>query len=108
VSSDLVLSLAPADDVSQDIRPHIDLQSVWPIKDSVKYTARYRADALERPAMRGMRANRSMSQNRIWTYDCFNTTLKGAGQRAGYQEDLSAHCFRCAFAHAVKGKVYQL
>jgi site-specific recombinase XerD len=53
--------------------------------------------------MRGMRADKSMSETCIWTYDCFNAALKGAGQRAGYQDNLSAYCFRRAFAHAVEG-----
>ncbi|KAF1363482.1 hypothetical protein EJ07DRAFT_152290 [Lizonia empirigonia] len=100
------LSLAFADNVFEDIGSYHDLPSIQPIEGSVKFTARYRADALERPIMRGMYPNKSMSQNRIWTYDCFNTALKGVGQRAGYQENLSAYCFRRAFAQAVKGKFH--
>jgi hypothetical protein len=98
------LALAFADDVFQDIRSYLDLNSIRPIEGSLKYTARYKADALQRPVMRGMRANRSMSQGRIWTYDCFNTALKGVGRRAGFQDNLSAYCFRRAFAQTVKGK----
>ena len=98
------LSLAFADGVFQDMESSNDLEAVKPILGNMLYRAKYRAEFLERPVMRGMRADKSLSETRIWTYDCFNSALKGVGQRAGYQENLSAYCFRRAFAHAVEGE----
>ena len=98
------LSLALADGVFQDLASLSDLETVQPIPGNLLYRAKYRPEVLERPVMRGMRADKSMSETRIWTYDCFNSALKGAGQRAGYQENLRAYCFRRAFAHAVEGE----
>ena len=99
------LSLAFADGVFQDMESSKDLETVKPIPGNSLYRAKYKPEVLERPVMRGMRADKSMSETRIWTYDCFNFALKVAGQRAGYQENLSAYCFRRAFAHAVEGKL---
>ena len=99
------LSLAFADGVFQDMECLNDLEAVQPIPGNLLYRAKYRPEVLERPVMRGMRADKSMSETRIWTYDCFNLALKGVGQRAGYQENLSAYCFRRAFAHAVEGEL---
>jgi hypothetical protein len=98
------LSLAFADGVFQDMESFNDLEAVKPIPGNLLYRAKYRLEFLERPVMRGMRADKSLSETRIWTYDGFNSALKGVGQRAGYQENLSAYCFRRAFAHAVEGE----
>lgn len=98
------LSLAFADGVFKGLESFNDLETVQPIPGNLLYRARYKSEIRELPIMRGMRADKSMSETRIWTYDCFNSALKSAGQRAGYQENLSAYCFRRAFAHAVEGK----
>ncbi|KAK1912689.1 hypothetical protein P3342_004625 [Pyrenophora teres f. teres] len=42
------------------------------------------------------------SDNEILTYNCFNNMLKGIGQRAGYEDRLSAYWFRRAYAKAVE------
>lgn len=99
------LSLAFADGVFQDLKSFHDLETAQPIAGNLLYRAKYRSEFLERPVMRGMQADKSMSETRMWTYNCFNLTLKGVGQRAGYQENLSAYCFRRAFAHAVEGEL---
>ena len=98
------LSLAFADGAFKELDSFNDLETVQPIPGNLLYRAKYKTEMLERPVMRGMRADKSMSDTRIWTYDCFNSALKSAGQRAGYQENLSAYCFRRAFAHAVEGE----
>lgn len=54
--------------------------------------------------MRNVRADRTISEEKIWSYDCFNLVLRGVGQRAGYKENLSTYCFRRAFAHAVQSR----
>ena len=56
--------------------------------------------------MRNVRADGTISEDKIWSYDCFNLALRGVGQRAGYKENLSAYCFRRAFAHAVQSKYF--
>lgn len=98
------LSLAFADNVFQDLSSHEDLAKARPPAGSFLFRARYNKDALDRPIMRNTRADGTLSADRIWTYDCFNTALRGVGQRAGYKENLSAYCFRRAFAHAVQSQ----
>jgi hypothetical protein len=98
------LSLAFADNVFQDLSSFEDLAKVRPPPGGSLYRARYKKDALDCPIMRNTCADGSLSSHRIWTYDCFNSALRGVGQRAGYKENLSAYCFRRAFAHAVQSK----
>lgn len=98
------LSLAFADGVFQDLSSYKDLSKAQPPLGSSLYRAKYKKDALDRPIMRNVCADGTVSENRIWTYDCFNSALRGVGQRAGYKENLSAYCFRRAFAHAVQSK----
>ncbi|XP_014557730.1 hypothetical protein COCVIDRAFT_36802 [Bipolaris victoriae FI3] len=76
------LSLAFADDVFQNLSSHEDLTKARPPAGSSLYRARYKKDALDRPIMRNTRADGTLFADRIWTYDCFNTALRGVGQRA--------------------------
>jgi hypothetical protein len=98
------LSLAFTDGAFKELESFKDLESVDPIPGNRLYRTKYQSEMLERPVMRGMRADKSMSDTRIWTYDCFNSAMKVAGRRAGYQENLSAYCSRRTFVHAVEGE----
>jgi hypothetical protein len=98
------LSLAFADDVFSDLDSYQQLAATKPRAGSSMYKARYKTAALELPVMRGMLADGAISTDRIWTYDCFRVALKGAGQRASYQENLSGYCFRRGFARSVESK----
>ena len=100
------LSLAFADGVFRDLSSYKDLSKVEPPPGSSLYRAKYTDGASERPIMRNVRADGTISEDKIWTYDCFNLALRGTGQRAGYKENLSAYCFRRAFAHAVQSKYF--
>lgn len=51
--------------------------------------------------MRSTCPDGAISENRILSYDAFNNALKGLGQRAGYEENVSAYCFRRAFARNI-------
>lgn len=98
------LSLAFAGNVFQDLSSHGDLAKARPLAGSSLYRARYKKDTLDRPIMRNTQADGTLSADQIWTYNCFNTALRGVRQRAGYKENLSAYCFRRAFAHAVQSQ----
>lgn len=100
------LSLTFADGVFKDLSLYKDLRKVEPPLGSSLYRAKYTGGALERPIMRNVRADGTISEDKIWSYDCFNIALRGVGQRAGYKENLSAYCFRRAFAHAVQSKYF--
>ncbi|KAF1840091.1 uncharacterized protein K460DRAFT_371308 [Cucurbitaria berberidis CBS 394.84] len=96
------LSLAFADNAFSDLVSYDDLENAKPIVGSEFYTAKYKPGVRERPVMRNALQNGTISDTRIWTYDSLNSILKNVGQRAGYQEKLSAYCFRRAFARAVE------
>jgi hypothetical protein len=98
------LSLAFADQAFQDLVSYNDLATARPVAGSSLYRATYKPNALQRPVMRGMATDRTISDDRIWTYDCFSLALKGAGQRASYQENVTSYCFRRGFARAVESK----
>ena len=98
------LSLAFVDDVFSDLDSYEKLATTTPRAGSSMYKAKYKTDALTRPVMRGMVADGSISTDRIWTYDCLNFALRGASQRACYQQNLSGYCFRRCFACSVESK----
>jgi hypothetical protein len=72
------LLLAFADGAFKELESFNDLDTVQPILGNLLYRAKYKTKMLERPVIRGMWANKSMSNTRIWTYDCFNLALKSA------------------------------
>ena len=78
-------SLAFTDGVFQDMESLNDLETVESIPGSPLYRAKCRPKILECPVMGGMRAVKFMSETRIWKYDCFNSALKGAMKKSGYQ-----------------------
>ncbi|KZM26465.1 hypothetical protein ST47_g2208 [Ascochyta rabiei] len=59
------LSLAFADGVFEDMGTSDDLETVKPIPGNMLYRAKYKSEVLERPVIRGMRADKSISETRI-------------------------------------------
>ena len=96
--------MALADNVLVDGNTFSDLASRKVPPGALTYRFKYKPEALERPIMRSTDPNGSLSESRVLTYDTFNCALKGLGQRAGYEENLSAYCFRRAFARSIFSK----
>ncbi|KAF1941090.1 hypothetical protein EJ02DRAFT_378356, partial [Clathrospora elynae] len=69
---------------------------------SLSYRFKFRPEVLGKPILRSICSDGSLSDSRVVTYSAFNNTLKGLGQRAGYEENLSAYCFRRAFARTIR------
>jgi hypothetical protein len=93
--------MALADNVLVEGNTFSDLASRKVPAGALTYRFKYKLEALDRSIMRSTETNRSLSDSRVLTYDAFNSALKGLGQRAGYEENLSAYCFRRAFARTM-------
>ena len=98
------MALALADGVFQDCTCFQDIEAKELPPGSSLYKYRYKPEAKQRPILRSISPNGVVSENDILTYNCFNNMLKGIGQRAGYEDRLSAYCFRRAYAKAVESK----
>ncbi|CAN9286059.1 unnamed protein product [Alternaria alternata] len=96
------LALALADGVFADCQSFQDVAAQELPPGSKLYKYRYKPEAKRRPILRGICNNGVVSENDILTYNCFNNMIKGLGQRAGYEDRLSAYCFRRAYAVAVE------
>ncbi|KAF1360100.1 hypothetical protein EJ07DRAFT_118025 [Lizonia empirigonia] len=96
------MALALADEVFEDCKSFQDIEAKELPPGSSLYKYRYKPEAKSKPILRSIRNNGSVSENDILTYNCFNNMLKGLGQRAGYEDRLSAYCFRRAYAKAVE------
>ena len=98
------IALALADGVFEDCNTFQDIENMklQPGSSFCKY--RYKSDAKERPILRSISNTGLVSETDILSYNCFNNMLKGIGQRAGYEDRLSAYCFRRAYAKAVESK----
>ncbi|KAF2726778.1 hypothetical protein EJ04DRAFT_506713 [Polyplosphaeria fusca] len=59
-------------------------------------------DKLRIPVARATNPDGKISDNQILRYDCLNDHLKGLGQRAGYEENLSAYCFRRGYGYKLE------
>ncbi|KAF2849805.1 hypothetical protein T440DRAFT_490368 [Plenodomus tracheiphilus IPT5] len=95
------IAMALADGVFCEGNTFNDLAAQRVPAGALTYRFKYRPEALERPIMRSTNPDGSLSESRVLTYDTFNCALKGLGQRAGYKENLSAYCFRRAFARTI-------
>ena len=100
------MALALADNVFEDCNSFQDIDAKKLPLGSSLYKYRYKPEAKKRPILRSICNNGLVSENDILTYNCFNNMLKGIGQRAGYEDRLSAYCFRRAYAKAVESKYY--
>ena len=98
------LALALADGVFDGCESFKDIEAKELPPGSSLYKYRYKSEAKQRPILRSINPNGTVSDNEILTYNCFNNMLKGIGQRAGYEDRLSAYCFRRAYAKAVESK----
>ncbi|PZD37947.1 DUF3435 domain containing protein [Pyrenophora tritici-repentis] len=96
------IALALADGVFDSCKTFEDIEAKELPLGSSLYKYRYKPEAKQRPILRSISPNGTVSKNDILTYNCFNNMIKGIGQRAGYEERLSAYCFRRAFAKAVE------
>ncbi|KAF1359213.1 hypothetical protein EJ07DRAFT_121068 [Lizonia empirigonia] len=96
------IALALADGVFEDCNSFQDIEAKKLPLGSSLYRYRYKPEAKKRPILQSLCKDGSISENGILTYNCFNNMLKGIGQRAGYEDRLSAYCFRRAYAKAVE------
>jgi hypothetical protein len=96
------IALALVDGVFEDYHSFQDIKAKQLPLGSSLHKYRYKSDLKRRPILRSICNNGSVSENDILTYNCFNNMLKGLRQRAGYEERLSAYCFRRAYTKAVE------
>jgi hypothetical protein len=101
------IALALADGVFSEGDTFEDLTARKIQLGALSYSFRFKPEALERPILRSTCPDGSLSDTRVLTYDTFNQALKGLGQRAGYEENLSAYCFRRAFARTILSPYYK-
>jgi hypothetical protein len=97
------LAQALADRVFEDVESIDDMESREIPPGASRYTFRYRSGKDTQPIMRGVRPDGTISDNNIWNYNCFSNQIKSLGQRAGYEDRLSAYCFRRGYANAIQG-----
>jgi hypothetical protein len=95
------LALALADGVLEKCNTIHDIHAKRYAPGSSIYRYSYKPEAKERPILRSVGSDGAVCSDRILTYNCLNGALKGLGQRAEYEENLSAYCFRRAFAKAI-------
>ncbi|KAH6864996.1 hypothetical protein BKA58DRAFT_438891 [Alternaria rosae] len=96
------MALALADGVFEECTSFQDIEAKELPLGSSLYKYRYKLEAKQRPILRSILSDGSVSENGILTYECFNNMLKGIGQQARYEDRLSAYCFRRAYAKAVE------
>jgi hypothetical protein len=98
------MAMALADGVFIDASTFEDIRAHMVPPGTGTYTFKYKSTANSKPIMRATCPDGSISEDRILSYDAFNNALKGLGQRAGYEENMSAYCFRRAFARSILSK----
>jgi hypothetical protein len=96
------IALALVVGVFEDCDSFQDIEAKELLLGSSLYKYRYKSDLKQKPILRSICNNGSVLENDILTYHCFNNMLKGVGQQAGYEDRLSAYCFRRAYTKAVK------
>jgi hypothetical protein len=99
------VAMALADGVFDGCETFQDIEAKKIPMGSKLYRFRYRPNVTHLPVLRSTCSDGVTSQERILTYNCLNNSLKGLGQRAGYQENLSAYCFRRAYARAIESRL---
>jgi hypothetical protein len=98
------LALALADGVFEGCTTMHDLEAKETPPGSASCSFKYKASVGDKPLLRRIEPDGNVSPDRILTYDCLNGMLKNLGQRAGYEDKLSAYCFRRGYGNAVDSK----
>jgi hypothetical protein len=98
------LAMSLADEVFSEGSTFEDLRAQPIPLGTDSYCFKYRPGMKEKPIMRSTCPNGAISEDRILSYDPFNNLLKGLGQRAGYEESMTAYCFRRAYARSICSK----
>jgi hypothetical protein len=70
---------------------------------ATRYTFCYKPGKETQPVMRGLCPDGTISDTKIWNYNCCSNQIKSLGQRAGYEDRLNAYCFRRGYANAIQG-----
>jgi hypothetical protein len=97
----LFLSIALADGVFSDAGTFEDIKAHEKSPGTIFHTSKFKSGMRSKPAMRSTCPDGAIYENGILSYDAFNNALKGLSQRAGYEENVSAYCFRRAFARNI-------
>jgi hypothetical protein len=97
------LAQALADRAFEDAESIDEMESKEIPPGATRYTFRYRSGKETLPIMRGVCPNGTISDKNIWNYNCFSNQIKSLGQRVGYEDRLSAYCFRRGYANAIQG-----
>ncbi|KAI0580591.1 hypothetical protein TUN199_07012 [Pyrenophora tritici-repentis] len=98
------IALTLADGVFDSCKTFEDIKTKELLLGSLLYKYRYKLEAKQRLILRSISPNGTVSENDILIYNYFNNMMKGIRQRAGYEERLSAYCFRRAYAKVVESK----
>jgi hypothetical protein len=56
------------------------------------------------PIMRAISSTGEVLPNCMLTYKCSYNSLRGLGQRVGYEETLTSYCFRRSYARQLDSK----
>jgi hypothetical protein len=96
--------LALADRALDGIKSSSNLERRQPALGSNIVTYRVRDSVKSIPIMRTIISCGEVSENRILTYNCSYTALRGLGQRASYGDTLTSYCFRRSFARQLDSK----
>jgi hypothetical protein len=102
------LALALADGVLLSCNTFADVSKRRNAPRSLSYCFKIKEEARSLPIIRGLSSNRTIAKDRILSYGCLNNLIRGVGQRAGYEERLTAYCFRRGFGNVLncKRKIY--
>jgi hypothetical protein len=93
--------MALADGVFCNVATFEDIQTHTVPSNKDFRTVRYNINAKDRPILRAQCPDGSISEDRMLTYEALNNALKGLGQRAAYEDDLTGYCFRRAYARSI-------
>jgi hypothetical protein len=98
------LALALADGAFEGTQSFGDLERKQPIAGSTRVTYHAKESMRSIPVMRAISSSGEVSPNRVLTYNCSYTSLRGLGQRASYEETLTGYCFRRSYARQLDSK----
>jgi hypothetical protein len=100
----LFIALALSDNAIQGCDTFEDLEARR-IACPDRYRSQIAPEKRDVPVFRTVTPRGTVSPDKMWKYASFNTLLKGAGQRAGYEERLTTYCFRRGFGFAIDSKL---
>ncbi|KAF2274582.1 uncharacterized protein EI97DRAFT_444049 [Westerdykella ornata] len=66
-----------------------------------------KSSMLDVPILRSVDQKGVIHQDQIWKFNSISNMLIGLGQRAGYEENLTAYCFRRVFSNTIDKAVSQ-